>query len=200
MFSRLDDGRWEVTPLPFMKTRILTDDEKQDRHSYSRVAMRSVLLMYSGLLITTALKPLILWLGISIVLLYDFDFAAIIFAILAATPMIVFFVIGMSPLLRAQKNLKHKKLLKTAPRGQRVKWAPYWRIVGTALGPLPIQIVFALTVICLFGTILFSQMIGDIYLTDIGIMAIFCLLLGPAIPAGLRSRNGGRASVAAKEE
>ena len=189
MFSRLDDGRWELMALPFMKTRLLTDDEKQDRHGLLLVTMKSVLLMYLGLLIKTAVSPTALWMAIITGrTLKDTSFVYL-FVLLAFAPLIVLVFIGLWPLLGAQKRLKYKKLLKTAPRGHRVKWAPFWRLVGSALGPSPIQIVFSLVAVCLFGTILLSQAIGDIYLTDIGNLTIFFLLLGPAIPAGLRAKH-----------
>ena len=175
--------------LPFMKTRILTDDEKEDRHRYMLVSTKSVLVMCLGLLLTTALKPLLLWAALTAVLQFQLSTEFLYLIFLAFVPLVALSVVGLWPLHGAQKRLKYKKLVKTAPRGRRVKWAAYWRLVGTALGPLPIQVVLAITSVCLFGTILLSASVGDVYLTDIVNMAVFCLLLGPAIPAGLRSKR-----------
>ena len=188
LFTELDDGRWEYTVLPLMKTRILTEEEKENQHSYSCVSMKAVLCWYLGFLLMTALLPWMIWLAVSTDFLFQGKSNSLYFLFPAFAPLIVLFVVGMWRMPRAQRRLKYRKVLMTAPRGRRVKWASYWRAVGSALGPLPIQVVLALTAFCLFGTIVLSASIGDVYLSQIVNMVLTCILLGPAIPAGLRSK------------
>ena len=188
LFTELDDGRWEYTVLPLMKTRILTEEEKEDRNRFLRVSTKLALCWYLGFLLMTALLPWVIWLAVATDFLFEGKIHSLYFAFVAIAPLIALFVVGMWRMPRAQRRLKYRKVLMTAPRGRRVKWASYWRAVGSALGPLPIQVVLALTAFCLFGTIVLSASIGDVYLSQIVNMVLTCILLGPAIPAGLRSK------------
>ncbi|MCH8979814.1 MAG: hypothetical protein IH945_11320 [Armatimonadetes bacterium] len=199
MFTRLDDDRWEVVLMPLARTRIVNEEQRQAVHSELCLSMRYGILTYLGLLLTTALKPLFIWLSLTVVLYFRTE-VLVTFVLLAIVPMVAFFVIGIWPLARRWKLIAKRRHEPRASRGRRVKWIPYWRLVGSALGPKPIKTVLALAAACLISTVIVSAMIREAYLTDIVNMATLMALIAPAIPAGLRSRNGRRASVAAKEE
>lgn len=171
LFTKLDDGRWEHTVLPLMKTRILTDEEKHDVHAFSRVWSKGVLYSLLGLLIKFALFPWLLWLAVATNILYYDKGYAFLLVLPAFVPLIAFGVVSFWQMAVAKTRVKYRRAVKSAPRGRRVKWASFWRLIGSALGPLPIQVVLTLAAICLFGTILLSVSLRDAYLNDIVNMA-----------------------------